>query len=152
MRILVATDGSPCSDAAIDQLLARPWPEPSQLLVVSVADLSLTHAIEPWFTTPEAHESLRGTLVTQAGAAIVAAVDRIKRDAEGRFEIDYELVHGNPARAIVRAADAWDADLIVLGSHGYSGLDRLLLGSVSAAVASHAKCSVEIVRSSKCHT
>jgi nucleotide-binding universal stress UspA family protein len=57
-----------------------------------------------------------------------------------------EIVKGHPKHAIVDEAETWDADLIVVGSHGYRGLTRLWLGSVSQAVASHAKCSVEIVR------
>jgi nucleotide-binding universal stress UspA family protein len=47
---------------------------------------------------------------------------------------------------ILDEAERWDADLIVLGSHGYNGWQRFLLGSVSHAVATHAHCSVEIVR------
>jgi nucleotide-binding universal stress UspA family protein len=47
---------------------------------------------------------------------------------------------------ILDQAESWGADLIVLGSHGYSGWRRFLLGSVSHAVATHAHCSVEIVR------
>lgn len=43
-------------------------------------------------------------------------------------------------------AEAFNADLIVAGSHGHGGLERFLLGSVSQTVAAHAKCSVEIVR------
>lgn len=58
-----------------------------------------------------------------------------------------EIVRGHPKHAIIDEAEAWDADLIVVGSHGYRGLTKLWLGSVSQAVASHAKCSVEIVRS-----
>ncbi|HKG22127.1 MAG TPA: universal stress protein, partial [Blastocatellia bacterium] len=53
---------------------------------------------------------------------------------------------GHPRYLITDEAERWGADLIVVGSHGYQGLTRLLLGSVSQAVASHAKCSVEIVR------
>jgi hypothetical protein len=54
---------------------------------------------------------------------------------------------GHPVQEIVDRAEHWGADLIVVGSHGYRGFKRLLLGSVSQAVASHAQCSVEIVRS-----
>jgi nucleotide-binding universal stress UspA family protein len=47
---------------------------------------------------------------------------------------------------ILDEAEKWKADLIVVGSHGYPAWERLLLGSVSQAVVSHAKCSVEVVR------
>jgi nucleotide-binding universal stress UspA family protein len=47
---------------------------------------------------------------------------------------------------ILEEAERWDADLIMLGSHGRHGIERLLIGSVSEAVALHAECSVEVVR------
>jgi nucleotide-binding universal stress UspA family protein len=47
---------------------------------------------------------------------------------------------------ILDEAKTWGADLIVMGSHGRHGLDRLVMGSVAEAVASHAHCSVEVVR------
>jgi nucleotide-binding universal stress UspA family protein len=52
----------------------------------------------------------------------------------------------DPRHAIVDAAREWPADLIVMGSHGRRGLDRLLLGSVAESVVRHAPCSVDIVR------
>jgi nucleotide-binding universal stress UspA family protein len=57
-----------------------------------------------------------------------------------------EAVLGHPEEVIIGNAKTWEADLVVLGSHGYRGFERFLLGSVSQAVASHAPCSVEIVR------
>ena len=53
---------------------------------------------------------------------------------------------GDPKSKIINAAEAWGADLIVLGSHGRKGLQRFLLGSVSETDMRHAHCSVEIVR------
>jgi nucleotide-binding universal stress UspA family protein len=60
-----------------------------------------------------------------------------------------EVLTGSPKRIIVEEAETWGADLIVVGSHGYRGWERLLLGSVSQAVVSHADCSVEVVRCRK---
>ena len=51
-----------------------------------------------------------------------------------------------PAYAILSSAEEWRADLVVMGSHGRRGFDRIVLGSVSETVALHAKCSVELVR------
>jgi nucleotide-binding universal stress UspA family protein len=57
-----------------------------------------------------------------------------------------EVIRGLPKEVILQEAERWGADLIVLGSHGYRGLRRLWLGSVSQAVAANARCSVLIVR------
>jgi nucleotide-binding universal stress UspA family protein len=53
---------------------------------------------------------------------------------------------GEPAAAIVEAAREWSANLIVIGSHGRSGFDRVLLGSVAEGVSRHAPCPVMVVR------
>jgi len=53
---------------------------------------------------------------------------------------------GDPRSAIVDEADEWGADLVVIGSHGRTGVTRWLLGSVAGAIVSHAPCSVEVVR------
>lgn len=57
-----------------------------------------------------------------------------------------EVKLGNPKAKIIDTAVEWHADLIVLGSHGRTGLERFLTGSVADAVARHAHCSVELVR------
>jgi nucleotide-binding universal stress UspA family protein len=63
-----------------------------------------------------------------------------------KFNVSTELVEGDPKSQIIDIADNWRADMIVLGSHGRTGLDRFLMGSVSQAVVRHAHCTVEIVR------
>jgi nucleotide-binding universal stress UspA family protein len=60
--------------------------------------------------------------------------------------ISSTVVVDSPKDAIVEEAERWGADLIVVGSHGYRCPDRAPLGSVSQAVATQAKCSVEIAR------
>ena len=67
--------------------------------------------------------------------------------ARGKFYVSTELVEGHPKSKIIDIADNWRADMIVLGSHGRTGLSRFLMGSVSQAVVRHAHCSVEIIRS-----
>jgi nucleotide-binding universal stress UspA family protein len=57
-----------------------------------------------------------------------------------------KVINESPKQGILNEAERFDADLIVVGSHGQSALSRFLLGSVSHAVALHAHCSVEIVR------
>jgi nucleotide-binding universal stress UspA family protein len=66
----------------------------------------------------------------------------------GGFKVDAAVEVGDIRERIIDAAEEWGADLIVVGSHGRSGIPRFLLGSVAEFVARHAECSVEIVRTS----
>jgi nucleotide-binding universal stress UspA family protein len=66
----------------------------------------------------------------------------------GGFKVDTSVEVGDIRERIIDAAQEWGADLIVVGSHGRSGIPRFLLGSVAEFVARHAECSVEIVRTS----
>ena len=59
------------------------------------------------------------------------------------------MVQGDARQTILDQATAWEADVIVLGSHGRTGVTRVLLGSVSDSVSRHAPCSVVIVRDAK---
>jgi nucleotide-binding universal stress UspA family protein len=72
--------------------------------------------------------------------------DAATRLRAARFEADGLVVEGDVSDALLDMAADWGADLIVLGSHGRRGLDRLLLGSVSEVVLRHTTCSVLIVR------
>jgi nucleotide-binding universal stress UspA family protein len=77
--------------------------------------------------------------------------EQLTRQASGRMaapglSVETAVLEGDPRTAIVDAADEWQADLIVVGSHGRTGLKRLIIGSVAQAVVAHAHCSVEVVR------
>jgi nucleotide-binding universal stress UspA family protein len=62
------------------------------------------------------------------------------------LETESETVLGDPREGILAHATDWEADLIVLGSHGRTGFKRWVLGSVAEAVVRHAPCSVEVAR------
>ncbi len=66
--------------------------------------------------------------------------------ADAGFKVSTSVATGDAKAVIVEEAAEWKADLIVLGSHGRTGLERFLLGSVSEAIAHDTRCSVEIVR------
>lgn len=145
MKILLAVDGSKFSDAAVDEVARRPWPDGSELDIVSVYEPPALPITETFVLPQQYYEEMEKASQEQARDAINKAIERL-RAAQSNLRINSEIARGYPADVILDRANRWGADLIVAGSHGYSGLKRFLLGSVSQNVSSHAKCSVEIVR------
>jgi nucleotide-binding universal stress UspA family protein len=146
MKILLAVDGSQYSEAAVAGVAKRPWPAGSEIKVLSVIEPFTPYMTEIWATSNEFWEELDKASRDQANQAVNAAVEQLTKNLSKSLIISTEIVKGNPKNAILDEAERWGADLLVLGSHGYTGFKRMLLGSVSQAVASHAHCSVEIVR------
>lgn len=142
MKILVAVDGSSPSQEAIDEVAHRPWPQPSTVRVVSAVHPYVPAAIElvPAAVTP-ADVVLQ--LEDQAKRLTSQAADRIGKSG---LAVEAVVRQGDPRTVIVDEASEWGANLIVMGSHGRTGLTRMLLGSVAQAVVGHAPCSVEVVR------
>ena len=149
MKVLLATDGSACSDAAVNEFCARRWPNDAEVQAVHVIWTRLPMIPDPAFTFAAAHQTLLMEARNRAPELLDAVAARI-RAAHPELRVTTKVLEGTPKTAIVDEAAAWHADLIVLGAHGAGATRRLLLGSVSQAVALHAPCSVEIVRSSRC--
>jgi nucleotide-binding universal stress UspA family protein len=146
MKILLATDGSDCSKAAVNSVAERPWPEGSEVKIISAMEIPYVTTTEVWVLPDSYYTELERVAKEHAAAAVKYAVERFKSGKASRLEITTEIISGSAREVILDEAERWGADLIVLGSHGYSGWQRFLLGSVSHAVTTHAHCSVEIVR------
>lgn len=142
MRILLAVDGSDCSDWAVEAVATRRWPRGTCVRVLSVARPVAPHAAVQWEEAglPEGPERVP---LTQAEEVAKEAAERLRPMG---LRTDSVVRKGNPRSVIVDEAEDWDADLIVVGSHGYHGLLRWLMGGVAQSVVSHAHCSVEVVR------
>jgi nucleotide-binding universal stress UspA family protein len=146
MKILLAVDGSDCSEAAAQELAKRPWPPQTEVKVITAVEIPASVGMEPWAMSPDYFENLE-TAVRQAGQAVLdSTLLKLKTITDKTLKISSEIIQGSPAQVIVDEAESWGADLIVMGSRGLSVWNRLLLGSVSNAVVHHAKCSVEVVR------
>jgi len=144
MKILLATDGSIFSDAAIKELVRRTWPFETEVRVLSVA-----HPVplieDPLLVVAACHfDSLRDEQKRASRDAAAAAAE-ISRHAP-YLQVSTEVLEGSPEKLIVEEAERWQADLIMMGSHGRGTMERFLLGSVAQAVVLHAPCSVEVVR------
>ena len=146
MKILLAIDGSPCSDAAIEEIARRPWPEGSFVKVLNTFELPAPPTPEAWAVPLNYFEEMDSALRKQARNIVDRAVDKLKTRLNKTISLDATILPGPARTVILDEAESWGADLIVLGSHGYRAWERFLLGSVSQAVVSHAKCSVEVVR------
>jgi nucleotide-binding universal stress UspA family protein len=135
MKILLATDGSEHSAAAARAVAERPWPEGTEVKVMSTVN-PLVYSIEEMGLFDAG-----GTL--RAHRAIGDATQILKGVG---VKTSGEVIAGKACKRIIDEAEQWGADLIVVGKQDRRGLRRLLSGSVSERVASGAPCSVKIVR------
>lgn len=146
MKILLAVDGSDYGNAAVDAVAERPWPEGSVVEIISAIELPFVPTPETWALPDSYYSQLEEATQEQAESAVREARHRLQAGRALPLETITKTRIGRAEDVILDEAEKWGADLIVLGSHGYRGLRRFLLGSVSQAVATHAPCSVEIVR------
>jgi nucleotide-binding universal stress UspA family protein len=146
MRVLLAVDGSPYSDAAVNEVASRAWPEHTEVRVITAYELPLAPAPESWALPADYFEKLDQAARGHAEAVEHAVVLKLAMSLDPSVKVTGNILPGSPRSIILEEADRWRADLIVVGSHGYGTWYRFLLGSVSQAVVSHAKCSVEVVR------
>ncbi len=140
LRLLLGIDGSPGAAAAVNLVAQRHWPENTELKLINAA----------WVLPPMASEPATAALLawsTNEQAQISAAVAsaRQKLQAAG-LQVTTLVKEQDPKHLLCDEAEKWGADCIFVGAKGVSRLERLLLGSVSAAVAARAHCSVEVVR------
>ena len=153
-KILLAIDGSEQSEAAVEELARQPFPDGSELHVISVAEVPYLPLTYPGDGIDmNVYAEIEKSYLQRANSAVENAAVKLRVGSESnKLTITTDVPSGSPKEVILEEAEAFGSDLIVVGSHGYGMVDRFLLGSVSQAVALHAKCSVEIVRSAKTQT
>ena len=146
MKILIATDGSTHSKAMLEKVADKLFPPKTKVHIVSAYERTpLITSLQPMGVSKEYYSEADQYALKVAENATENAA-KILRKKNPTFSITTTVIEGSPKSVILEEADAFGADLIVVGSHGYGAVERFLLGSVSQAVALHAKCSVEIVR------
>ena len=140
VRLIIGVDGSPGAEAALRTVAARAWPAGSEARLVN-AEFSVPPTVGDYLIGPFAQwlsderEKLRLAVTnaeSQLGAAGLTVTSVIKES--------------DPKQLLCAEAENWGADCIFVGARGLSRLERFRLGSISAAVAARAHCSVEVVR------
>jgi nucleotide-binding universal stress UspA family protein len=144
MKVLIAVEDEQFARAISNFVTTQQdWPENTEFRVLHVVEPLYLGAISGYPQEVlvdfqrDRHDSAKELL------SIVTKKLRMKYPSN---KIDEHTLEGHPAETIVKTSQEWPADLIVVGSHGRKGLNALLLGSVSGAVLSAAKCSVTIVK------
>lgn len=141
MKILVGIDHSKFSEGVVKAIIAQFRAENTEVRVL--------HVLQPVAPAPP---QMAPGYAPELEAQKQPATELVERNGQqlrsAGFKVDTAVEVGDVRERIIDDACEWGADLIVVGSHGRSGIERLLLGSVAEFVARHAKCSVEIVRTS----
>ena len=144
MKVLLAIDGSPHSDAAVAEVARRPWPVGTEVQVLTVIHPLAPLLPAPAFVIAAIHVEQAKELRHAPG--LVAAASEQLRDGVLDVSVTTKIVEGLPRDLIVHEAREWGADLIVVGPHGYGRVRSMVLGSVARAVVTDAPCSVLVAR------
>lgn len=143
MKILIAFDGSRCAEAALQDLRRAGLPHSAEVLVMSVEEF------EPLLPLPGvlavAPTSIAEVIATERLTQAEAAARRLKQDFP-TWQVSAVAELGVPAVTLINKAKLWQADLIIVGSHGRSALGRFVLGSVSQKLVTEALCAVRVAR------
>lgn len=142
MKVLIALDGSPCSDSVVDEICRQPWAEGTIFRMITVEA-----PLEP--SLVRGAPTVLDEIVRQQRAVAAQRLEEkanIVLKALPGVTVFPQVLDGWPKEVILDEAERWGADLIALGSNGYGAIRRFFLGSISLAVTTNAPCSVLIVR------
>lgn len=142
MRLLLGIDDSPHSEAALDLVRRMLWPKGTHVTVVSVVP-PVMPVYSEIYVSAESLTGLQEELVRDHERVVTTACTALR---ESGLSADSKVLHGDPRVALVEAAQNDDVSLVVVGSHGRSGVAKLFMGSVAHHVVTHAPCSVLVVK------
>jgi nucleotide-binding universal stress UspA family protein len=146
MKVLLAIDGSEQSESALE-ISANYLKSATQIKIISVVELRYPIMSEPFAVSADFYAEIEKNEKANAEENVKKAKETLQGLlANDSIEVTTLVFLGNPSQQIVEEAESWNADLIIVGSHGYGFWQRTMLGSVSDSVIHHAPCSVMVVR------
>jgi nucleotide-binding universal stress UspA family protein len=146
VRVVIGFDGSQGAQAAVEAIARRRWREGSEFRLIVATDQAAPSSFDrfvPPIAVKWAEDEMKSDIEWMEKLAAPAL--QILKDAGCAATL--QTVAGNPKKILIEEAERWHADAIFVGANRFgSRIERFLLGSVSAAVAARAHCSVEIIR------
>ncbi len=141
MKVLIAVDDAMFADEIADFVICQGWPAKTEFRILHVIDWPLESEMHSSQMMDDFLEN-RYQMGRQISQKVVETIEKTLKDVI----VEQEILNGHAAERILNVARGWGADQIIVGSHGRSGLGLFLLGSVSNAIVSNAKCTVTVVR------
>ena len=141
MNVLIGLDDSRCSEAVLERVSRMPWPKDARFVLLS--------AVPPIFVGPgeaASSDAIGRLLEGQERYHLEIATCGVERLRKAGLLAEAKTMVQDPRSALLDLARERKADLIVVGSHGRTGIQKLLLGSVASHVVTHAPCDVLVVR------
>ena len=143
MKIVLGFDDSPHAQAALEWIRKQRWPLGTRVVVVSAVRAPVTAYAEVYAPAVPYPVELVEELTRHHQELTMRAESELR---EAGFSTTARVAQGDPREVLVDLARAEGADMVVMGSHGRTGLAKLVLGSVAAHVVAHAPCTVVVVK------
>jgi len=143
VNIVLGFDDSPCAQSALEWIVRQRWPEGTRVVAVSAVRSPISAYSGVYAPGVPVLQEIEDELVHYHEELAQRARDALKRaglNAEAR------VARGDAREVLLEAVAAEHAELLVVGSHGRTGLARLVLGSVAAHLVVHAPCTVVVVK------
>jgi nucleotide-binding universal stress UspA family protein len=141
MKLLIGVDDSPYSEAAVEFMRTMQWPKDTHAIVVS--SVARLVPISPELMAAVPMEDLLSETRKQVEALVERYERKLRNDS---LRVEVRILTGDPRATLIELAKDERVDLIIVGSHGRTGLEKLLMGSVASHVVNHAPCSTLVVK------
>ncbi len=145
MKVLIAVDDSKCSDVAVEKVSCRPWRGDTEFLVLTVVPPSPVEYARLRRADANSYERRHEAKRRMSRLTVDRHVLFLQNKLPGN-SVTGKVLEGDIRELIAQEARQWEADFVIMGTHGRTGFARFLWGSVSEYVATRVPCSVEILK------